>query len=197
MPLWRRRQRRPGSGGPPNRSALGRAASGRRWRRRPGGSVRSSAGSRPGRRGQEAGPRTTATIRGARRSAPSGGGSGGPHGEAAPGCDPHVRRLARRQPGPADEPCGRGAGAEARRHEGLDAGPVLRPRRGSSSTRSTPTPSPGSGTGRSPGIREHHELLESGSASLVPAVRGADRRLPCGRRTGRSPTCSGSLAMSD
>ena len=78
---------------------------------------------------------------------------------------PDVRRLARRQPGPADEPCGRGAGAEARRHEGLDAGPVLRPRRGSSSTRSTPTPSPGSGTGRSP---------ESAN-TMSSAVRGADR----------------------
>ena len=78
---------------------------------------------------------------------------------------PDVRRLARRQPGPADEPCGRGAGAEARRHEGLDAGPVLRPRRGSSSTRSTPTPSPGSGTWRSP---------ESAN-TMSSAVRGADR----------------------
>ena len=46
----------------------------------------------------------------------------GPHGEAAPGRDPHARRLARRQPGPPGEPRGRGAGAEARRHQGRDAG---------------------------------------------------------------------------
>ena len=32
-------------------------------------------------------------------------------------------RLARRQPGPPGEPRGRGAGAEARRHQGRDAGP--------------------------------------------------------------------------
>ena len=44
--------------------------------------------------------------------------------EAAPGRDPHARRLARRQPGPPGEPrCGR-AGAEARRHQGRDAGPL-------------------------------------------------------------------------
>ena len=47
----------------------------------------------------------------------------GPHGEAAPGSDPHAVRLARRQPGPPREPRGRGAGAEARRHQGRDAGP--------------------------------------------------------------------------
>ena len=47
----------------------------------------------------------------------------GPHGEAAPGRDPHARRLARRQPGPPREPRGRGAGAEARRHQGRDASP--------------------------------------------------------------------------
>ena len=42
--------------------------------------------------------------------------------EAAPGRDPHARRLARRQPGPPGEPRGCGAGAEARRHQGRDAG---------------------------------------------------------------------------
>ena len=46
----------------------------------------------------------------------------GPHGEAAPGRDPHARRLARRQPGPPGEPRGRGPRAEARGHEGRDAG---------------------------------------------------------------------------
>ena len=122
------------------------------------------------------------------------GGSGGPHCEAAPGCDPHVRRLARRQPGPADEPCGRGAGgrstssrrarrrscppAEARKLlDTIDTDTLARLR-------------------ALPGIREHHELLESRSASLVPAVRGADRgSLPAGELV--APTCSGSLAMSD
>ena len=48
----------------------------------------------------------------------------GPDGEAAPRRDPHARRLARRQPSPPGEPRGRGAGAETRRHQGSDAGPV-------------------------------------------------------------------------
>ncbi len=41
----------------------------------------------------------------------------GPHGQAVPGRDPHALRLARRQPGPPGESGGRGAGAEARRHQ--------------------------------------------------------------------------------
>ena len=49
---------------------------------------------------------------------------GRPHGEAAPGRDPHARRLARRQPGPPPEPRGCGPGAEARSHQGRDAGSV-------------------------------------------------------------------------
>ena len=36
--------------------------------------------------------------------------------------DPHARRLARRQPGPAGEPGGGRPGADARRHDGRDAG---------------------------------------------------------------------------
>ena len=44
--------------------------------------------------------------------------------EAAPGRDPHALRLARRQPGPPGEPRRGGPGAEARRHEGRDAGPL-------------------------------------------------------------------------
>ena len=48
----------------------------------------------------------------------------GPDRQAAPGRDPHALRLARRQPGPPREPGGRGAGTEARRHQGLDAGPL-------------------------------------------------------------------------
>ena len=47
----------------------------------------------------------------------------GPDRQAAPGRDPRALRLARRQPGPPGEPGGRGAGAEARRHQGRDAGP--------------------------------------------------------------------------
>ena len=46
----------------------------------------------------------------------------GAHGQAAPGRHPHARRLARRQPGYPGEPGGGRAGAEARRHEGRDAG---------------------------------------------------------------------------
>ena len=46
----------------------------------------------------------------------------GAHRQAAPGGHPHARRLARRQPGPAGEPGGGRPGAEARRHEGRDAG---------------------------------------------------------------------------
>ena len=57
--------------------------------------------------------------------------------------DPHALRLAGRQPGPPGEPGGRRPGAEARRHEGR----LARPRRGSSSSRSTRVPWPGSGTG--------------------------------------------------
>ena len=48
----------------------------------------------------------------------------GAHGQAAPGGDPHARRLARRQPGPPGEPGRGGPGAEARRHQGRDAGGV-------------------------------------------------------------------------
>ena len=46
----------------------------------------------------------------------------GPDGEAAPRRDPDARRLARRQPGHPGEPRRYGARAEARRHEGRDAG---------------------------------------------------------------------------
>ena len=73
----------------------------------------------------------------------------GPDGEAAPRRDPHARRLARRQPGPSGEPRGRGAGAEARRHQGRDASLDPRPRRGSSSITSTRARWPASETGRS------------------------------------------------
>ena len=48
----------------------------------------------------------------------------GPHGETAPGRDPHARRLARRQPGPPREPRRGGSRPEARRHQGGDAGPL-------------------------------------------------------------------------
>ena len=48
----------------------------------------------------------------------------GPDRQAAPGRHPRALRLARRQPGPPGEPRRRGAGAEARRHQGLDAGPL-------------------------------------------------------------------------
>ena len=72
----------------------------------------------------------------------------GPHGEAAPGRDPHARRLARRQPSPPREPRGRGAGAEARRHEGRDAGPLAGGGEEAPWVRSTRAPWPGSGTGR-------------------------------------------------
>ena len=44
--------------------------------------------------------------------------------EAVPGRDPHALRLARRQPDPPGEPRRGGPGAEARRHEGRDAGPL-------------------------------------------------------------------------
>ena len=44
--------------------------------------------------------------------------------EAAPSRDPDALRLARRQPGPPREPGGRGAGTEARRDQGRDAGPL-------------------------------------------------------------------------
>ena len=46
----------------------------------------------------------------------------GAHRQAAPGRLPHARRLARRQPGPAGEPGGGRPGADARRHEGRNAG---------------------------------------------------------------------------
>ena len=44
--------------------------------------------------------------------------------KAAPGRDPHARGLARRQPGPPGEPSRGCPGAEARRHQGRDAGPL-------------------------------------------------------------------------
>ena len=47
----------------------------------------------------------------------------GADGEAAPGGAPGALRLAGRPPGAAGEPGRVGAGAEARRHEGRDAGP--------------------------------------------------------------------------
>ena len=46
----------------------------------------------------------------------------GAHRQAAPGGHPHARRLARRQPDYPGEPGGGRPGAEARRHEGRDAG---------------------------------------------------------------------------
>ena len=46
----------------------------------------------------------------------------GAHGQAAPGGHPHARRLARRQPGYPGEPGGGRPGAEARRHDGRNAG---------------------------------------------------------------------------
>ena len=46
----------------------------------------------------------------------------GAHRQAAPGGPPHARRLARRQPGPAGESGGSRPGADARRHDGRDAG---------------------------------------------------------------------------
>ena len=72
----------------------------------------------------------------------------GPHGEAAPGRDPHARRLARRQPGPPGEPCGRGAGDRRKSSPRARRRSSRRRRRGSSSRRSTRAPWPGSGTGR-------------------------------------------------
>ena len=62
----------------------------------------------------------------------------GADGEAAPGRDPHARRLACRQPGPPGEPPPRPCGGRS----------CLRPRRGSSSRRSTGAPWSGSGIGR-------------------------------------------------
>ena len=47
-----------------------------------------------------------------------------PDRQAAPGRDPHARRLARRQPGPPGEPRRGRPRPEARRHEGRDAGPL-------------------------------------------------------------------------
>ena len=47
----------------------------------------------------------------------------GPDRQAAPRGDPHALRLARRQPGSPGEPRRGRAGAEARRDEGVDAGP--------------------------------------------------------------------------
>ena len=72
----------------------------------------------------------------------------GPDREAAPGRDPLVRRLARRQPGHPGEPRRGRAGAEARRHQRARRRSSRRQRRGSSSRRSTRAPWPGSGTGR-------------------------------------------------
>ena len=46
----------------------------------------------------------------------------GAHRQAAPGGHPHARRLARRQPSYPGEPGGGRPGAEARRHDGRDAG---------------------------------------------------------------------------
>ena len=66
-------------------------------------------------------PRRLAAPRGRLHPDPPGVGS---YGEAAPGRDPHARRLARRQPSPPREPRRGGAGAEARRHQGGDAGPL-------------------------------------------------------------------------
>ena len=48
----------------------------------------------------------------------------GPDRETAPGRHSHARRLARRQPGPPREPRRGRPGAEARRHQGRDAGPL-------------------------------------------------------------------------
>ena len=47
----------------------------------------------------------------------------GPDRQAASGRHPRALRLIRRQPGPPGESGGRGAGTEARRHQGRDAGP--------------------------------------------------------------------------
>ena len=89
----------------------------------------------------------------------------GPHGEAAPGRDPHARRLARRQPGPPREPRRGGSRPEARRHQGRSTGSEF------------------GGRGRLP--RRSRPPL-----TLRPAARGRARRAPrlgCAPQNGRSP----------
>ena len=90
-------------------------------------------GSPTGGRGRRTGEQWGSSWRGARPGAHGGRAAArgglhpdpprvGAHRQAAPGGDPHARRLARRQPDYPGEPGGGRAGADARRHEGRDAG---------------------------------------------------------------------------
>ena len=73
----------------------------------------------------------------------------GAHGQAAPGGDPHARRLARRQPGSPGESGGGRPGAEARGDDGRDAGALAGRGAPAPRRRSTRARSPAYATGRS------------------------------------------------
>ena len=96
-----------------------------------------------------------------------------PDGEAALGRHPHAVRLARRQPGPPGESGGRGAGAEARRHQGRDAGPD--PGRGEEAPRSHQhghagrPPRPGALLGDALQLRAGERGPGDETAGLLPA----------------------------